>query len=682
MANRFSIEAVFKAIDKITAPVSKMQNRVGKFTRRFSRGLKTVNRNMDNVMRGMRRFGTVGLVALTLIAGGLADIIRTGAEFEQTIVNAAAKFPGEIKKGTEAFKQLEDAAKRTGATTEFTARETAQALNFLAMAGFDAQQAVAALPKVVDLATASQTDLATATDIATDSLGAFGLAVKDPIQLSKNLARITDVLAKTTVTANTDMVMLFETIKQGAPVATAAGASIETFATLAGTMANSGIKASVAGTTLKNVFTRLAKPPSEAAKALKKLRVETVDSNGNMRDSIDVLADIRKALKDKGTATRTAALNDIFGKRALAGASILVGTSTAKLKKYREELTNSTGAAADMAAMMRDTTLGRIKMLNSAFEGLKISLFGIVVGPLSDIVVKMTEWIRVNEDLITGKFARGIDFIVKNFRLIVTWAKRIGIAIAIFVTLTGVLKVLGAVMTVVNAIAMMNPYVLAAVAIVGLIAAIALLIKNFDKIREKTPEIKKAILGTFESLPTPVRIAIRLLYAPLIEFGKLAFFVMENWEALEKFFKLLWATIVGHFEWALNKIKGVTDKINRTIEKIPGVKKAMKFHPLAIAAMPSRFIGEKIADRTQKAPSRFEKALGGMPIMGAFNAIREELARDKNMVSPQERNAKTIEEKRETSTAEVTIKTEKGTTAEVSKGFLGTGITLQPTGGF
>ncbi|MCK5601860.1 phage tail tape measure protein, partial [Candidatus Pacearchaeota archaeon] len=213
MAKRFSIEAVFKAVDKMSAPVSRMQNRIGKFTRKMDRGLRKVNKSVGRFAQKMKKGALIVGASLAIIGAGLLNVINTGAQFDQTLVNAAAKFPGEIRKGTKEFILLEDAARQVGRTTEFTAIQSAEALNFLAMAGFNAEQSVKALPGVVDLATVAQSDLATATDIATDSLGAFGLMTKDAGKLGKNLARINDVIAKTSTTANTNIMQLFEAVK-------------------------------------------------------------------------------------------------------------------------------------------------------------------------------------------------------------------------------------------------------------------------------------------------------------------------------------------------------------------------------------------------------------------------------------------------------------------------------------
>lgn len=409
MAGRFSVEAVFKAVDKVTAPVTRMQNRVGKFTRSANRGFHKLNRSVEKFSKNIGRGAAAVAASTVAIGAAMAGVIMTGAQFEQSIVNAAAKFPGEIRRGTEAFKALEEAARQTGKTTEFTASQSAEALNFLAMAGFSAKGAIAALPGVVDLATAASIDLATATDIASDSLGAFGLATKDAAQLGKNLARVNDVMAKTATTANTTIEAMFEAVQEVGPIATTAGASIETTSALIGELANSGIKGSQAGTTLKNMFVRLAAPAGEGAKLLKRFSIQTKDANGNMLDIVDVLGALDKSLAGLGTAERSGVLEGIFGKIPLAGVNVLLKSGSKRLNEYRRELEGASGASSKMADVMRDTVQGRLNSLKSAIEGVAISIFSMNRGPLVDVIEQLTNWTRANENLIAtniGEFVQ------------------------------------------------------------------------------------------------------------------------------------------------------------------------------------------------------------------------------------------------------------------------------------
>lgn len=448
--SKFSVESVFSAVDKMSAPLSKMQNRIGKFGRsvdasvnKLNKGLAATNQKLNSAAA---TFGATGLVA----GAAFGKVIAIGADFEQKVTNAVAKFPGEIKKGSDEFLALENAARKTGATTEFSASQAADALDFLAMAGFDAKQAVAALPGVVDLATASGLDLASATDIASDALGAFNLQTKDAGQLSKNLARVNDVLARTSTSANTTVEALFEAMKDGAPVATAAGASIETFSALAGTLANAGIKGSKAGTTLKNVFLSLSAPTAGAQKIFKRLGVATKDAEGNVRDVTDVFGDLGKALKPLGEADQLAAIEGIFGKIPIAGVNVLLQAGSKNLKDYRTQLEEAGGAAKNMAGVMRDTVKGSMNSLKSAVEGVTISLFKQSDGGIKSTIDRMTEWVRANEGLIAQNIGEFINKIINNLDTIIIVAKNAVGAFLLFKTVTITMQAFAATMALVN----------------------------------------------------------------------------------------------------------------------------------------------------------------------------------------------------------------------------------------
>ena len=275
-SGRFSIAATFKAIDKITTPLNKMTGS----TRKFSKAIKTdfakAQRQVErlgrsikqNLGRALRTGVTAGLIGVTAALGiATAEFI----EFDKSIVGATAKFKDIDTSATnidDTLQTLRKSARKVGAETQFSATQAAQGLSFLGMAGLTSVQSMELLPKVVGLATVANVDLATSTDIASDAMGSFGLSVDDSEQLSKNLTRVLDVMAKTITSTNTDTEILFETIKLGAPSFTAAGQSMETFSAIAGRMASSGIKATTAGTSLRSMVTRLEKPTKDVEKGL------------------------------------------------------------------------------------------------------------------------------------------------------------------------------------------------------------------------------------------------------------------------------------------------------------------------------------------------------------------------------------------------------------------------------
>ena len=498
MAKKFQVSTIFKGIDQMTAPISRIQNRIGTMTRSVDKQLRGMQRRTGAVVEKMGQIGRAALVVGALATAGLGQAAAAGIGFEQTIVNATAKMGDSAKRGTASFKMMEDAAKTTGATTEFTAMQSAEALNFLAMAGFNAEQSVSALPGVVNLATAAQVDLALATDIATDSLGAFGLESKSAEQQAKNLARVNDVLAKTATTSNTSITQLFEAMRKGGPIATTAGADIETVAAMIGTMANAGIKADVAGTAVANAFLNLSSPAGEAQKVMRRLGIEVKNlTTGTLKDMPDLIDEINSKTSKLTKVQRLAALEAVFGREGLAGTSKVVSQGGDALRVYRERLRDADGAAANMAKTMRDTTRGSLNSLNSAVEGVSITLFETNRGPMRQAIDLATEWVRANGDIIAQNIGGFFLNIAQNVDTYIERGKQIATGVAIVWGLDKALKAVAAATWLVNAAMSANPLVV----FVGLLATMVAMSDAFAKNLRAFPELfqrafNNSMLGT------------------------------------------------------------------------------------------------------------------------------------------------------------------------------------------
>lgn len=476
MANKFEIATIFKAVDKMTAPISRMQSKLGTFTRSAQTGFRGVTRTVEGFTK---KLGIAGLISLAGLTAGLKTATFAGIDFEQTLVNAAAKFSGDVKKGTEQFAQLQAAAMEAGATTEFTATKAAEALNYLAMVGMDVQTSIASLPGLIDLATASQTDLATATDIATDTMGAFNMQAKTAAEASANLSRVSDVMAMTANTSNTNMEMLFETLKKGGPVATLAGASFETVAAQAGIMANAGIKAEIAGTAIANSFLNLSNPTGAAAKVVQRLGIRLKQANGSLKDLPDLIDEVNAKTAKLTKTQRQAAIEALFGREGLAGNVAVLQAGGDALRKYRKQLEGATGSTSKMAATMRDTTRGSLNNLNSAIEGVSISLFSMTGGPIKEVIDRMTDWVRANGDVVASGIGEWVLKLADNIDTLVMAAKGVGL-------LVGAVWALNAALTVSNALAAVNPLVLLAM---GLAAAAVAVYTYWDPISEYFSEL-------------------------------------------------------------------------------------------------------------------------------------------------------------------------------------------------
>jgi TP901 family phage tail tape measure protein len=305
-------------------------------------------------------------VGAAAIGAGLVSSVRVAMDFEKSMSAVAAK----TQAGQEDMAKLTELAKDLGRSTQFSAKEVADGMDFLAMAGFKVNDMLTAMPGLLDLAAAGNLDLASTADIVSNILGGMNMEAAET-------GRVADVLAKAATSSNVSVGMLGETFKFVAPVAAQAGAGLEDVAAAAGLLGDAGIQGSEAGTGLRSVLLRLAAPPTEAAKALERLGVSTKDASGNMRPFGDILSDVDRSMKDLnlGSAEQIEIQNALFGKTAIASGAILQqAAANGELSAKTKELMESQGAAAAMAEIMNDNLAGAFKRLQSAIEGFQIQL--------------------------------------------------------------------------------------------------------------------------------------------------------------------------------------------------------------------------------------------------------------------------------------------------------------------
>lgn len=399
MAFKQSVWTIFKAKDNVSAAFKKMSKGSRKFGSdaedAFKKATKSAN-SFKGVTSGILKAQAV-TQGLALIRRGFSEVATEFVSFDDSVVAASAKFKDldlTTQQGQKSLIALKNTAREVGATTQFSATEAAAGLDFLALTGFKTTQAMSALPGVVNLATVANTDLGRAVDIASDSLGAFGLMTEDSIQLQRNLTRVNDVMAKTMASTNTNLEDMFEAVKKGAPDFVSAGQSMESFSSLLGVMANSGVKGSEAGTKLRNIMVRLAKPTKEASEQLKDLGIQTQDSSGNFRDILDIISDVEKGTGKLGTAQKANALATIFGARQMGALNILMKEGTGNIRKFREGLVDAGGSSQAMADIMRDSLGNRLKSLKSAFIELGFKVLSKFKGNFEEAIEAITKSVR------------------------------------------------------------------------------------------------------------------------------------------------------------------------------------------------------------------------------------------------------------------------------------------------
>lgn len=329
--------------------------------------------------------GTV-LKSVAAVSGALGAAsgfaVKVGSDFEAGMSEVAA-ISGATGKDLEA---LTAKAKEMGATTKFSATESAEALKYMAMAGWDTDKMLSGLPGVMNLAAASGENLGTVSDIVTDAMTAFGLS-------ADKAGHFADVLAQASSKSNTNVGMMGETFKYVAPVAGALGYSVEDAAVAIGLMANSGIKGSQAGTALRSTLSRLAKPTDEVEAAMEDLGISLTDSEGNMKSLGEVMLDMRKGFKNLTKDQQAQYAASIAGQEGMSGLLAIVNASDEDFNTLTEAIQNSDGAAQSMADTMQDNLKGAVTIAKSALEGLGITVYEEISTPMKNAVETATEYI-------------------------------------------------------------------------------------------------------------------------------------------------------------------------------------------------------------------------------------------------------------------------------------------------
>jgi TP901 family phage tail tape measure protein len=364
--NRTKFQVALEAIDKVSAVVGTITGAVRGLAGKAWRVTMSVVDKATAPLRGIINILKNPILQAGAILGisvGLKDTIDTYASLEATMSQVKA-----ISGATaEQMMDLNAKAKEMGATTKFTASEAGEAFTYMAMAGWKTEDMLNGIEGIMSLAAASGESLATTSDIVTDALTAFGMTAKDS-------GRFADVLAVASSNANTNVSMMGETFKYVGAASGALGYSIEDVALGIGLMANAGIKASQAGTELNSIFTRLGTNTNGARDAIEDLGISFYKSDGSARAYGDVLRELRAATKNMTQEQKINFANTVAGQRAQAGLLAMLNATEEDYNKLTEAIENCDGAAAAMADTMLDNLAGDMTLLQSAVEGVKISI--------------------------------------------------------------------------------------------------------------------------------------------------------------------------------------------------------------------------------------------------------------------------------------------------------------------
>ena len=465
---------------------------------------------------------------------------------------------------------LSKLAKKMGAETAFSASECAEALNYLALAGYDTQQMCDTLPTVLNLAAAGDIALADASDMVTDAMSALGMGVDEA-------ETMVDQMAKTASTTNTSVAQLGEGILTiGATAKSIKGGTAE-LNTALGILANNGIKGAEGGTHLRNIILSLQNPTDKAAAQMEALGLSVYDSEGNMRSMNDILGDLNKSMDGMTSAEKSNIISTIFNKTDLSSVNALLANTGETWDSLQKSITDSGGAAQQMADTQLDNLQGQITILKSALEGLAISFGELLMPAIKQIV----GWVQKFVDWLNG-LSEGTKKTVVTIALLAAALGPVLIVIgkvisAVGTIMTVVPKIAGVINTVKGAFAALNttmlanPIVLIIAAIAALVAAFIYLWNNCDGFRqfwidlwENVKQVAITVWNAIKEFFSQVWEAIKTIFSTVFEviktlvttyFNLYKTIIQTVFNVIKTVITTIWEAIKGVFTTVFNVIK-------------------------------------------------------------------------------------------------------------------------------
>ncbi|MDE5885657.1 MAG: phage tail tape measure protein [Oscillospiraceae bacterium] len=381
---------------KVTAEISGFQKNMKsalKSLESFSKACHNIGETLQDFGDGLTGLGKK-LAAIETAIGGLAlsgvsECVKEFATFEDEITRVGA-----LAKATpEEFEDISEKAKEMGATTRYTSTQAAEAMEYMAMASWDALEIMDGIAPVMHLATAAGEDLAEVSDIVTDGLTEFGMGAGEA-------ERFTDVLAAAATSANTNVHMMGESLKYAGTIAGAMGYNIEDIAVALGLMGNSAVKSGQAGTYLRGIISELLGPSEAAAALMEEYQISLQDNEGNAKSFAEVMLNLRQAFSGMNEQEKTANANILVGQRAMTGLLAIVNASDKDFNDMTAAIANSGEACAELAAKMDDTLVGKFEILKSGISAIKNTIGEELAPTMYDLVDKAQSVVNMIQNMI------------------------------------------------------------------------------------------------------------------------------------------------------------------------------------------------------------------------------------------------------------------------------------------
>lgn len=489
------ISTCIQFIDKFTAPSQETL----KAMRKMSSEAKAAGKSIKSAGDTIANAGSAMTKSVTVpIAGVATAAVKTAADYESAMSNVQA-----ITGATgDDFKKLTQLGKDLGASTAWSAQECAEAMQYTGMAGWTAKENVDGLKGILDLASASGTDLARTSDIMTDAISAFGYKASDS-------AKFADVMTKACTSANVSVDTLGESYKYCGAIAGTMGYSIDEVTTSLAVMGNMGIKGSQAGTALKNAISNMAAPTKNMKAAMDDLGISLVNQDGSMKSWGDVIKNLQGSFKGLTQDQQAAYAKQLFGKESMAGMLAIINTSTSDYNALADSIKNSGGAANDAAQTQLNNLNGQLTLLKSALEGAAIT----IGDKLLPYIKSAVSWVQKATDWFNNLSSAQVDTIIKVAGIVAAigpaimifgkLTSGIGKAVLTFGKISGAIAKAGGVMGLIT-----SPAGIVIAVLAGVAAAAFLIIKNWDKVKPAVMKVKDAFVSVMPSIKQTITNAI------------------------------------------------------------------------------------------------------------------------------------------------------------------------------